>query len=468
MSINAQQTKNTNKVFCDFGITFEISNNPGWGYGEPVITTVQPYSLADKAGLKVGDIIMEVNSAATYLRDLQTISNWLSDDSDPEIRLTIRNVDTYFREYPIYRECKSANSMSEFRLASAYSFYSLMSTSQRAFSIPMRVDPNLDVDFTDYHTFDFLDEGADVPAMDAYINQQLEKALIARGLKRNKENPDMIVQSYYTFQPNIKYDPKTYSQNTKTWRYDTNTQEMIILPILSGEDPNAEIKGRYIIELGVRFFDKRFINENKLTQIWDARTRDYLTEEMTIQEYTTIHAPLLLMQYPYSTPKSIAKYLVSFKAFNYTGLNFDANDMKTITYVDNNSPAQIAGIKPGDVIEKINGFKFDYTPAQLEIGYRRFLIETMQYRNKKTRFIDANGFPDCMYWEKSKYPEINAAFQQQALYTPIFSYLYSFEKYVPRASPSGDVLVDAITRNGQKKYVSIKPQLQSSVVVRAL
>lgn len=468
LSVNAQKSNDPNKIFCDFGITYEISNNPGWGYGEPVILTVQPFSPADKAGLKVGDIIMEVNSKATYLRNYPTISNWFSDDSGSLIRLTVRNIDTYFQEYTIYRECKSANSLSEFNLASAYSFYSIRDTNQRGFSLPLRVDPNLNVDFTDYHTFDFVNEEGNVPAVDKYVNAQLEKALLARGLKRNTTNPDMIVQSYYTYQPNVKYDSNTRSKNAQTWRYDSEKQDMVTLPILSAEDPNAEAKGEYIIELGVRFFDKKYIDETKLTQIWDAKTRDFLTEQMSIEEYAAIHAPLILMQYPYSKPKTVAKYQVNFKGFNYTGLNFDSNDLKTITYVDQNSPAQQSGIRPGDVIGKINDVKFIYTPEELENGYTRFIVETMSLRDKKTRFIDANGFPDCMYWDKSKYNDVIAAFKKQSIYAPCFSYLYSFEKYIPGASSAGDVLVDVKSPGGQTRYVSIKPQLQRSVVVRAL
>ncbi len=47
--LNAQNKEQT----CHFGITFEISNNPNWGYGEPVVLSVEPYSPAEKAGIKV-------------------------------------------------------------------------------------------------------------------------------------------------------------------------------------------------------------------------------------------------------------------------------------------------------------------------------------------------------------------------------------------------------------------------------
>lgn len=468
LGMSAQRLQSTENLYCDFGITFEISSNPGWGYGEPVILTIQPFSPADKAGLRVGDIVMEVNSKATYLRNYQTISNWFSDPSGDDIRLTVRNIDTYFQEYVIKRECKGINSISEYNLALAHSFYSIENTSQRGFSLPLRVDPNLNVDFTDYHTFDFVNEGQSVPEVDYYINARLEKALIARGLKRSSDDPDILVQSYYTYQPNVKYDASTNSRSSKTWRYDSESQQMIQVPILSAEDPNAEVKGQYILELGVRFFDKKYIDKTKLTQIWDCKTREFLTEQMQMEEYVRLHAPLMVMQFPYSAPKTIAKYTVNFNAFNYTGLNFDPRDMKTISYVEAGSPAQSVGLRAGDVVEKIDNVKFAFNADELESGYRRFIVETMPLRDKQTRFIDANGFPDCMYWDRTKYADVLAAFKKNSIYATCFAYLYSFEKYVSGTSSPSTISVEVKSAGGQSRTVSVMPQIQRSVVVRAL
>lgn len=463
LGISAQ----ANRKYCDSGIIFEISNNPNWGYGEPVIIFVQPHSPADKAGVKVGDIIMEVNNSATYLRNSQTISNWLFDGSESEMKLTIRNVNTYFKEFDVRKDCKTLNSISEFELASVYSFYSIESTNDRSFALPLRVDPNTDVDFSDYHTFDFINEGNEVPEADYYINSQIEKALIERGLTRNTKDPDIIVQSYYSYQPNTKYDSRSRSKSTKTWRYDWETGKMIQLPILSADDPNAEYKGHYILELGIRFFDKKYISPNKMTQIWDCKTTEYLTEEYSLQDYARLHAPLMMMQFPYGTAKTIAKYLVSTKTFNYTGMNFDKKDMKTITSVNEDSPAYKAGIRAGDVVERIGNVKFNYTKDELDNGYRRFIVESMKLRNPKTRFIDANGFPDCMHWSLNKYNEVTELFKKESIYVPYFSYLYGFQKFVSGNTTLKSIEVEVKSGNN-KKQVNIVPELQSSVVVKAL
>lgn len=453
----------SSKQQCNLGITFEISNNPSWGYGEPVILSVEPYSPADKAGLKVDDIIMEINSTATYLRNYPTIENWLTDNTDSQIRLTIRNTDTYFKEYTVTRNCAPKNARSEFDLASTYSFYSVQSTSNRAFSIPLKVVPNKDVNYADYNTFSFIVDNRGATALDIYITSQVQKALESRGLVRDDINPSMLVQTYYSYQTNLKYDYLKTDKVVKTWRFDTETQQMILLPILSAEDPQAESKGEYILELGIRFYDNKNIDPNNLTQIWDCSSREFLSENYGLEEYSRIHAPLMLMQYPYSSAKTIAKYIVDFKKFNYTGLYFDLSDMSLVQAVDYGSAAYQAGLRPGDRIVKINQNKFDYTKQELENGYKRFIVETMSLRDPKTKFINASGFPDCMYWSKSKIVQVKEAFSKP-FYDTSFSYLYAFEKYIANTN----ILEIEFKRGNKKNKVRINPQIQSSVVVRAI
>ena len=57
LQINAQ----TSPTVCRAGFAFEISNNPNWGNGEPVVINITPGSPAERAGLKLNDIILEVN-----------------------------------------------------------------------------------------------------------------------------------------------------------------------------------------------------------------------------------------------------------------------------------------------------------------------------------------------------------------------------------------------------------------------
>lgn len=458
LGLSAQSGQQT----CHFGITFEISDNPSWGYGEPIVQVVQPHSPADLAGIKSGDIIMEINGQATYLRNTETIASWLYYESDEPTTFTIRNLDTYFKEYVLARLCTDIYSISESDLATAFSFYSIENANERSFVLPLTTVTNTEVDYSDYHTYDFLID-KDAPPVDAVIIKRLEKSLADRGLKRDKKDPDFIIQTYYSFLPNPKFDgmgrPKS---GTKSWRFDSDSEKMVSLPIIAGDDFSAATKGEYILELGVRFLDKKYIESKTLVQIWDCSAKEYLTAQYELGEYARIHLPLMLMQFPYPVSRSSATYVVSTKKYNYTGMYFDSRDMKTVLDVDHDSPAYKAGVRAGAVVKKINDWKFDSTRDELMNGYKRFMSETMKYRNPATRFVDVNGYPDCMSWSFGEYKDVEKVLKND-LYAPSFAYLFAFEKYV--TSKPGNILTVEGTFGGSKREYRIMPDIRSSVSV---
>ncbi|MDR2906642.1 MAG: DUF4136 domain-containing protein [Bacteroidales bacterium] len=446
---------------CHFGITFEISKNPNWGYGEPIILAVEPNSPAEVAGIKPGDIIMEINGAATYLRDYQTIASLLFDTSSDLATFTVRNLNNYFREYELPRQCRPINSIGESELASSFSFYSLENTQERAFVLPLQITTNEKIDYSDYHTYGFMDAPADASPLDKRINAEIETVLNEKGLKHSLENPDILIQTYYSYQPNANYRPQTKTTGAQgSWRYDVAKKEMVFVPILSGDDMKADNNGQFILELGIRFYEKKYVNPDVSTLIWEASVREFMTAHFPLEEYAPFHLPLIMMQFPYSSNKTTARYVVDKKSYYYTGLFYNANDLKTVTAVDRNSPAYRAGIRQNMVIGKINGDKFVYTKAELTNGYKRFLNDTMGFRDSATLFTDANGFPDCMYWKPSEYDNIEKAFGK-SIYAPLFKYLYGFEEYIYGKSTSKLV----IEANG-KRY-DVVPEKRSSLNIRA-
>jgi membrane-associated protease RseP (regulator of RpoE activity) len=166
------------------------------------------------------------------------------------------------------------------------------------------------------------------------------------------------------------------------------------------------------------------------------------------------------MQFPYSTDKRTARYVVSKKQFYYTGLYYSADDLKTITSVERNSPAYKAGIRPGAVITKINGEKFIYSKSEITNGYKRFFNDTMGFRDPQTLFVDAKGFPDCMYWKRSEYDKVKEAFGK-SIYTPVFKYLYNFEEYI-----SGKAVTKLSIETKSKKY-DVTPEKRNMISIRA-
>lgn len=453
---------------CYYGITFENSKNQNWGYGELVITGVEPNSPAEKSGIKINDIIMEINGQATYLRDNQTIASWLFDDKyDPEVKFTIRNMNTYFKEYPLVRKCIAVNSVSEKQLSEIYSFYSQESTNKQVFSLPLYVDTytNGEVDFTDYHTYDFYDAGKNVPAIDKQITALLEKELQSKGLVRDTTDPDIVVQAYYSYSPNKKYtglnDPN-YSPTSL--RYDCDKNQLVSLPIFDYKDPKIETAAQYIVEYGFSFYDRKYIDSTKLTQIWDCNIKDHLSAQYSLSDYVKFHTPLMLKQFPYSNNKTEAQYIVEINKYNYTGLYFDADDLGHIKDMDMNSPAYIAGLRPGYIIQKINNKKFERNKDNLSAAYKLFIDNTMIFRDQSTRFTNAEGYPDCMFWSRGYYSDIVKEFNK-AEYLTQFSYLYNFEQFI---SGKNDNIITIEAWDGmQKRVFQITPQVRQSVAIRA-
>ncbi|MDR1809138.1 MAG: DUF4136 domain-containing protein, partial [Prevotella sp.] len=434
--------------------------NPNWGYGEPVILTVEPNSPAEAAGIKPGDIIMEINGAATYLRDYQTINSWFFDTSSSVATFTVRNLNTYFKEYELPRQCRPLNSIGESELASSFSFYSLEDTQERAFVLPLQITTNKEIDYSDYHTYSFIEDPNNATPLDTRINADIDAVLTGIGLTRGAENADILIQTYYSYQPNTDYNPQAKTPVQGSWRYDPEKKEMVFLPIISGDDLQAESKGQFILEFGIRFFDKKYITPENPTLIWEASVKEYLTSHFPLEQYVPLHTPLMLMQFPYSTDKRTARYVVDKKAYYYSGLFFNADDLKTITAVERNSPAYRAGLRPGMVIDKINGEKFVYTKADLTNGYKRFFNDTMDFRDTQTRFTSATGFPDCMYWKPSEYDNVKAAFGK-SIYASVFKYLYGFEKYI-YGKPATKLVIDIKGR----RY-DVVPEKRASISVRA-
>lgn len=450
---------------CYYGISFEKSENRNWGYGELVVTDVDPNSPAEAAGIRVNDIIMEINGQATYLRDNSTISDWLFNNPDPVVKFTLRNVDTYFREYTLNRECITVNSVDEEYLAKIFSLYSLENTREQKFTLPLQIKPTPGVDYTDYHTYAFYNDGSDIPAVEYRLQEILERSLNDLGLTKDEKDPDIWINLYYEHVPNPNFTGIGDSGKAVfTQRFNMETRKMEKYPIYDVNDPDVNMKGQYIVKLGFAFYEKKYIDKGNFTQMWECNIQDYLSANLSLEDYAQIHIPLILMQYPYATEKNECEYFVNFNKHYYTGIHFDADNMAQINDVDPNSPAFKAGIRSGYRINKINNKKFDFTTDQFSESYKTFVTDTESYRNKNTQFTGVEGY-QCSFWDPGYYTEIAKAFRNPK-YITSFSYLFNFERYVNPALPK--TLEIDLMDGAKRKIIVVEPVIKEYTVIKAL
>ena len=462
LQINAQ----TSSTVCRAGFAFEISNNPNWGNGEPIIINITPGSPAERAGLKLNDIILEVNGQGTYLKPHHTINAWMLDNDQSDIEISIRNLETDFRTIRIEKDCRSRNGIDESKLAPVFAFYSLEDVQNRTFHIPMKITTNENAVFSDYRTFDFAPVEDGTPAIDARISAIFERMLKERGLKRDQNDPDFIIQTFYSYQSNPSYNdnPSNATNDIPHWRFDIKNNKMVKLPLFSPTEVVKDSDVPYFLEFGYRFYDRKFVEPGEMIQIWECEVKERLKSNYGLENYLETNLPLILLKYPYPGNMNLATYEVNFLQYNYTGLNYDIDNISRVAYVDANSPAANAGIKPGDIIKNIQGVKMSNNLKALTNSYRLFINETMSYRNPNTKYTDTNGYKDCMFWEVSEYNQVAKTLGKKS-YQTAFSYLFNFNQYIDWDTPS--TLSIDIERNRDKLNFDVKPEVYKSAHISA-
>lgn len=448
-------------VTCGLGFTFEISENKTWGYKEPVVVDITPGSPAERAGLKLNDIILSVNRNGTYLKSYQTIMSWFNQDPY-RMNIAVRNFKDAFKEIVIEKDCRHANAISEAQLAPVFAFYSLEDVQSRRFLIPVTTTFNENALFHNYRTFAFAPFDENTRQLDERINAIFIRALSEVGLQYDPGDPDFIIQTYYNYQSNPMYkaDSPTYGSYQPVWRFDTRSNRMVRIPVY---DPSEAVRVNDIafnLEFGYRFYDRKFMEAGELMLIWESEVKERLSSHYSLVDYLEMNLPLLLKKFPNPGNKSFGTYQVNYLKYNYTGVGYNMGDLKTVISVDPGSPAAIAGILPGDVIVNIHGQDFDHTSQSLTEGYRRFIAETMNLRDKNTRYTDSNGFKDCMFWDIAQYNAISTAIFNNRRYRSAFSYLFNFNQYIDWNTPVSINII--IQRNGNEMNFAVNPQIITS------
>lgn len=454
------EAQNKSGFICRLGITYDISKSKNWGTGKPVVTGIAPYSSAERAGIKQGDIIEKIDGFEVDALTAGEITGLMNPSTKNDIVLTISNITNPTRQVIVRKECKKRNAITEDQLASAFCMYSLETTAERRFTCPFKITTVKDtVQFSRFKTFAFSPIDESNRKLETVINQTIENELVQKGLEYNEEHPDILVQTFYFFDKNPNYmgQNQVIVQKEKTFRYNFAHNKMEEFPFLS---PSAsESEAAYLLQYGFRLIDQRDVPGRVL---WECEANEMLEEPFHLEEYARIHTPLMCMQYPYVKFTRNIPYTVNQKVYNYTGISYNIDKMGQIANVDKNSPAYEAGIRAGDWVESIDGLSMDYTAEEFSAAYKQFITNTMKYRDPKTIFTDANGFTRCMHWDTFQYPYVSEAVQDKNNRSA-FSYLYNFAPYI---NPTGNnACTFKVLRGKNESEYIIRPTIRTEVTI---
>jgi hypothetical protein len=456
--VSAQQTD----MNCRLGFSYEFSSHPHWGKDRPVIMKVYPKSPAEMAGMLQNDVIEQINGLNVKDISPDDVDSLLTAAESLEIELTVSNFSSAAKRIPLTKECYPGIALSESQLAEAFAMYSVERTHNRLFICPFVTNVTEDsVDFAHFKSFDFtVPEDSGYARIEETLNGTLKAELTAKGLQHNTLKPDFLVHTYYTYRenPNFRQKSRAAEEQAPVFRYDITRDRVTKFPFYPASTPESEAE--YLLQLGIRFIDQRFIPGRVL---WECEANELMNAPYAINEYALIHIPLMCMQFPYVKYSRNAQFILTKKAYNYTGLGYGINRLSEIAAVDPVSPAWEAGIRPRDIVEQIENKRMDHTAAEFTAAYHRFIVTMLKYRDRNTRFTDANGFPDCMYWDPARAARIAKAFDDDKRYLTAFSYLYGFEPYINRLGSTSCTFV--VRRNGEKLQFTLRPVFRSEKTI---
>jgi len=445
------------KTVCQYGFTFEISMQKSWGYAQPVVLTVAPSASAEAAGLQVDDIIEKINGKPTSGENIDTIIDWLQ-NSNNKVQLIVSNLRESHQPRTLNKYCHLNNLLTEKDLAEVYSFYSLEDAQTRTFACPFKTAVNPESDLLQYASFGFAVSNSDNPEVEKTVNAAIRKSLEQKGLKYSDRNPDLIVKTQYSrvVNPNFR-NIVNADKLPVACRYNVNTNQPENLPIYYNSLIHSD-RAKFFLKFGIQLIDNK---KKSNTVVWECNAGELLKSDYAFSDYAVFHIPLMFMQYPYPKSFETAQFYYGRSKYNYTGISYNTDNLKEIADVIPSSPAAEAGIRPGDIVEKINDIKFINNPKTLDSNYKQFILKTSQLRDPKTQFTNAEGFTRCMYWDKMKSAEIENEFRKPE-YSTVFSYLFYFRPYINLSETN--IVTFSIKRGNRKEEIKVTPRIVSEEV----
>ncbi len=440
----AAQQQSSN--ICRVGLEYQVSQKNNWGAGRPIVLSVIPGSPAQKAGLQVGDIIEKIDGKPTKNMTETEISQRLRAPQGSNVVVEVNNFSSAMRPCVLQPECQSTNELTERQMAAAFSLYSLEDESERLITYPFDTGTDPQALFTGMVYYSFV-PGFIASDLDKKIADIVSSSFNKKGFEYSERDADLLIDTYYTLQENPYYDEKV-AQETVLFsnRLDPETQLIQPYPLLEAKADKRAAK--YALTFGLRIHDAR--RAGKL--LWSCEATEQLTEEFSVEQYAALAIPMMLMQFPFVRYNQSPIFRIAHHQYNYTGILYKASDIGVVSNVLPGSPAQKAGIRPGDRIIAINGREMADSET-LSNTYIDFVKASLKFRDANTSFKNRSGLANCRYWRVDDYNHI-ARMLKKEKYHSAFAYLFSFRPWIStEVSEQNDIVFDVLSDNVLKQIV---------------
>jgi len=216
----------------------------------------------------------------------------------------------------------------------------------------MAVLDDEDINIFNYRSYDFEYTSAQDPLLEKELFKEVADQLNTMGLKRNQNNPDMlIVMSSYSGSKEHYNPPQQIISTRISTAYDWYWG-FVPIPITESTTQGGYTEVTYLYTISLKFLDAHKIGHTKLPPvIWSGSVSQASNIKSNMVDKSGDLFTLLLYQFPTVWIPNSEYYLLLH--YTYTGIIYDLNDMRTVADVIPGSPAATAGIQKGDEIINI-------------------------------------------------------------------------------------------------------------------
>ncbi|MDR0714555.1 MAG: DUF4136 domain-containing protein [Bacteroidales bacterium] len=361
-----------------------------------VVAVIENFSPASKAGIQVFDLITAIDGEPvnedTFWSLLRTKSNVVLNIK----RLGNQTLDIAITSIPTIgvsvHEAWYAIHDGEGRTRTCVTYKLLDSD-------PIEIMSDPEADLYGYATFDFEFTGNNI-LQQKEIAPVVEDNLTNKGLKRDRDNPDILIFIEYYSDKIEQYIPP--SQNIST-RYGTSynvwTKRHETRQYIESYQTGDYTRVEYLSKLSIAMVDAKKMQtggDGDFT-VWQADYKTLYSEKANHKEFGEAIGRAMLYGFPF---KSVT--MVDIQRYWFTGILYDWDIPGKVNGVIPDSPADRAGIKAGDIIKKcsagnnkmfkesyrfldqnhnMNGYSYEYKGFQLTMQYN-FLANNRGVHNR--------------------------------------------------------------------------------------